>query len=293
MELYCGNKKIGIINMVRRAYRRQWLRLKTRYEKRASRIFRKAIRETALQIPFDKLTVSTYPGYISFYVNQEKIKQAYLDTYTQIGLAHGRRVGQGLNQEIRKEKNFAFDSFESVFIQFIQNWLLTQGGQRIVSVRDEVAKYIIEYIAKRIEESADIRAIARELEKHIRSQGFYRWQIERIVRTETTAAANYGAIYAAEDSGLVYEKEWISAHDPRTRRPPKSQYDHWNMDGVRVPKDGMFDVNGDQIEFPGDPKGQPGNVISCRCSVSVVPKRDENGRLVFASGVNPYTPAFV
>ena len=30
----------------------------------------------------------------------------------------------------------------------------------------------------------------------------------------------------------------------------------------------------------GDPKGSAGNVINCRCSVAVVPKRDDNGNLV-------------
>lgn len=272
--------------MNRRATRRQWLRLKDKYELRAARIFRRHIKTAALRIPFDKLTPTTFRAYVAFYIEESAIKNAYLDTYLQIGLAHGRRVGNGLNAEIVKEKNFSFGSFESVFVQFIQNWLLSSGGKRIISVQQSVADYIIEFIAKSLDDGLDIKTIARELEKHIRSRGFYRWQIERIVRTETTAAANMAASIAGKESGLVLVKEWISSNDARTRQREKGdQFDHLDMDGIRVDEDGFFNVQGDMIKFPGDPDGQPGNIINCRCSVATIPKRDANGRLVFRNRV--------
>lgn len=266
--------------------------MKDKYELRAARIFRKHIKRQALTIPFDKLTPNTYKAYVNFYIEEQAIKDAYLETYIRVGMAHGRRVGNSLNSEINK-KNFSLSSFEPALVQFIQNWLLSNGGLRITSVKQSVAEYIIEFIAKSLEQSTDIRTIARELEKHIRSRGFYRWQIERIVRTETTAAANMGATIAGRDSGLVLEKEWISSHDGRTRRRPDDLFDHWEMDGVRVDDGEPFNVNGDLIQFPGDPEGHPANVINCRCGVVKIGKRDANGRLIFRDRSKPSPALFV
>ena len=44
-------------------------------------------------------------------------------------------------------------------------------------------------------------------------EGMYRSQIERIVRTETGAAANYASWIAMEDADLVIDKIWLSADD--------------------------------------------------------------------------------
>lgn len=277
--------------MNRRAYRRQWNRLKDKYESRAFKIVRKAIRETALSVPFDKLTVTTYPGYVAFYVGETKIKDAFEQMYLQTASAHGTRVGRGINKEIRGEKEFTPDSFDQTLQEFVARYLREFGGLAITSVRDNLRDYIIKYIADSVEKGSDIQTIARELERLIRSRGFYRWQIMRIVRTETTQAANYGAMAAMENSRLVYQKEWISATDSRTRRLPDDTYDHFHMDGVIREMNEKFEVPGkfgpDLLDYPGDTKGEPGNVINCRCTVAFVAKRDENGRLIRRNAPGP------
>ncbi len=266
--------------MNERAYRRQWLRLKDKYEKRGARIFRRAVRRNALQIPFDKLTPNTYKAYIVGYITDEPIKDAYRDVYTQIGLSHGRRMGADLNEEIRKEKDFTYQSFRELLMAFIQEFILNEAGEKIISVRTGLANYIIEYIGKSLEENKSWNQIVSALERHIRSRGFFRWQIERIVRTETTAAANYGTIYAGGTAGVVYDKVWISSNDARTRRRPDDKFDHVQVNGQKVPKDGFFNVQGDLIRFPGDPKGNPANTINCRCSVVLSPRRGPDGRVI-------------
>mgnify|MGYP001804312122 CR=1 FL=1 len=55
------------------------------------------------------------------------------------------------------------------------------------------------------------------------------------------------------------------------------------MDGVRVGKDEDFDVQGEKLAYPGDPKGSAANVINCRCTVAVVPRRNSNGEIVFTT----------
>ncbi len=266
--------------MTRRKYRKEWLRLHKRYSLRAARILRKKLREAALRIPFDNLSEFTYNTSIRFNVGQEQIEAAFLQIYTEIGIQHGKKVGREINKEIDK-KRFEVDDFSDGYRRFIQQWLLNNGGVRITSVREELIEYLIRFVVAQIDEGKDIRTISRLLQRHILSRGFYRWQIERIVRTETTAAANQGAIQAGESSGIQWEKEWISSKNARTRRKPDDVFDHYDIDGLKVPKAEKFNVQGDLLDYPGDPKGQPANVINCRCTVAVVPKRDENGRIIF------------
>lgn len=265
--------------MDRRKFRSEWLRLHGKYEKIGKTIFKKGIRKALFRIDYDKLETWNYEALLKFNIESETFFNTFLDFYATIGILHGKRVGNAINEEIRKD--FNPETFEGNYREFIRRWLIENAGFKIVSVREELIDYVIKFIGNNISQGTDIRTISRLLQKHILSRGFYRWQIERIVRTETTAAANYGAIQAGESSGVIWEKEWISSKDRRTRRRPEDQFDHYEMDGVKVPKEGLFNVNGDLIQYPGDPEGRPGNVINCRCSVAVVAKRDANGRIIY------------
>ena len=271
--------------MTRDQYRRRWLLYHGRYERRAFTIFRKALQSATSLIPFEEMSELTYPTVIQMNVGAEAIEQGYEETYVQIGSVHGKRVGAEINKQL---KRFEIGFFDIQFRRQVRQWLIDNVSTRIVSVRQELIKYLITYIADRIEEGETMSEIVTALKKHIATRGFYRWQIERIVRTETTAAANLGAMTAGDVSGVLMVKEWVSSADGRTRRHEKGDlYDHWDMDGVRVGKEEDFSVPNiltgipDNIGFPGDPKGQAANVINCRCTAGLIPQRDLNGDIVF------------
>ncbi len=105
----------------------------------------------------------------------------------------------------------------------------------------------------------------------------------RIVRTESTRIYNeaqFHSIEHAEEQGLVMTKTWSSALDDRTRES------HEMLDGVTLPVDEPFVIDGDEGMFPGD-FSEAKNVINCRCTVeyNVVainkPTHDELGDLSF------------
>lgn len=87
------------------------------------------------------------------------------------------------------------------------------------------------------------------------------YEAERIARTEINKAANSGHVAGYEQSGVVQEKEWLAALDNRTREA------HMAAHGQRVPLQADFEVGGEYLNYPGDPKGSPGNIIFCRCRV--------------------------
>lgn len=83
----------------------------------------------------------------------------------------------------------------------------------------------------------------------------------RSARTLATTAENSGrmsGMKAAEERGIVYEKQWMASHDERTRES------HAELDGVSVPLDEEF-PNG--LQYPGDMAGDPAEVWNCRCTM--------------------------
>ena len=232
----------------------------------------------ALDIEFDRMNPSNYAILVNNAINDNEVFNLYVRAYTEIGLMHGPVVGKQINQQLKQFEN---PLFSEVFQSTITTWLRQNAGGRITSVNQNLTNFIIKFIADKFDENLSVDQITRELKKLINSPKFYRWQILRIVRTETTAAANYAAIVAAETSGVVLEKVWVSSLDVRTRTIPPDKFDHKEMEGVKVAPNEPFSVQGDLLQFPGDPNGQAANVINCRCTVALVPKRDRDGRLVF------------
>lgn len=263
-------------------YRKQWLRWHKGYEKYAVVKFQRMFKELANNIPFNSLNEENYESIIDGAIKESVFYTTYQEVYKHVGFKHGERTGKQINAQIKaiESKAFSLNDFISLFERELLRYILDRGGSRIRSVRYHYIRFIQEIIATGINDGKAIREITTDLQKLIKSRRWYRWQSLRIARTETTAAANFSAVTSSRVSGIEMEKEWISSLDARTRRPPESQFDHYEMNGVRVPLDKNFDVSNEKLLFPGDPKGSAGNVINCRCTVAQIPKRDKNGKLI-------------
>ena len=108
-------------------------------------------------------------------------------------------------------------------------------------------------------------------EEGMKAVGGIAYRAERIVRTELgriTSMANFARQkdVARMVPGLM--KEWRSALLPgRTRGSPGTTgvFDHWSAHGQRVPVEQPFVVSGEELMYPLDPAGSPGNTINCMC----------------------------
>lgn len=94
-------------------------------------------------------------------------------------------------------------------------------------------------------------------------------------RTMYTSAQNGGRIDGykrAEDMGIHLKKQWLATLDGRTR------HEHRQLDGQIVGTDESFEVDGYEIEFPGDPNAAAEMVYNCRCTMrSVLDALDKGG----------------
>lgn len=78
---------------------------------------------------------------------------------------------------------------------------------------------------------------------------------EVIARTEVIGASNFGSHSAAEQMGME-EKTWVDSGDDRVRD------EHESINGETVAIDELYSSG---LMFPGDPNGDAGQVVGCRC----------------------------
>lgn len=86
----------------------------------------------------------------------------------------------------------------------------------------------------------------------------------RTARTIITGAENKGRIdsyKAAQDDGIILEKEWLATPGKRTRDW------HSDLNGKTRPVDKPFSNSVGLIMYPGDPGAHPKNVYNCRCTL--------------------------
>lgn len=103
-----------------------------------------------------------------------------------------------------------------------------------------------------------------------------RVRADRIAVTEGTRGAAMGVMLAANDFPYECQKAWVSSGDNRVRRSPFSH---------NIPEQSMRELyepwfNGEEIQFPGDPRCSASNVVHCRCTLALVAKRDAEGNLI-------------
>ena len=236
-------------------------KLRQRQEIQAYRIVRRNILNIVKRIPFGNLSKATYEALIYGNVTEAQIKEMYKEIYTILIEPQYKRTERQIKADI---------DFETIIL----NWLNSNAGLRIVSVHQTLIESIIKVIADGYDNNLSVADITRNLQNKF---GWYKSQAIRIARTETTTATNLATTLAAENSEFELQKTWISAQDNRTRRPPKSPFDHLDMNGVTVDADRPFFVGGEELEYPGAPTGTSGNIINCRCKVVYTVKEDEDG----------------
>jgi uncharacterized protein with gpF-like domain len=162
---------------------------------------------------------------------------------------------------------------------YLNQFILTRA---VVPITETTKKQILKVLIEGEEQGWGVDRIIQELTNNEQDE-LTDFRARRIVRTELSIAANFADKMVQDKVPFEVDKIWISVHDSRTRDS------HREMDGVEVQGDADFRVpiikNRQQIGIdlmsgPGDPEASPGNIIFCRCTKALIPKRDKQGRLI-------------
>ena len=137
------------------------------------------------------------------------------------------------------------------------------------TLRKILRKYIYDKEFMALGEDAKVRVLSKELKFKSR------WMAKRVVRTETTAAANFGIQLSAKDllGDDGYVKGWIATDDGRTRATHTRAWRQYRKTPIDV--NDLFIVGGSYLKFPGDYShgAVAAETINCRC-VSVPFNKD-------------------
>lgn len=144
--------------------------------------------------------------------------------------------------------------------------VLAQSGSQIRNIANTTQLNVMRIIDRAYKEGLSIPDTAAAIRAGMKSASEYRARM--IARTELAGAANGGSLAAAQIAdnvlGIGLFKQWLTA--PGAPHPRHEDYQ--GLDGQTVALDEPFDVGGDALQFPGDPDGDPGETINCRCALS-------------------------
>ena len=214
--------------------------------------------------------------------------KAIKKTIQQLHLAMGVKMAQISSKVVKRSVKGIYEALEvksaetDLFAYTILRYLETQGLDQLASDITDTTK---EQIRRFMIQSAEQNLTLPETIALLRTAGITDYRAELIARTETGRAANIGSMVGATSTGLVTIKEWIAAKDNRTRRIPRDQFDHLNMDGTKIPMDATFKLQNkkggfDLMLHPCDSSGSAGDVCNCRCTLGYEAQRDRNGKLL-------------
>ena len=173
---------------------------------------------------------------------------------------------RGLQKHPVKKKGRVF-RFSETWTRQIQEYFNLHLLESVDSINETTKNHILVVLNQGTKEGWSTERMVRE----INSKVYIGNRTERIVRTESVRAANFGVTLGADSYDYETVKEWNSVNDNRTR------HSHRNVDG-QTREHGETFSNG--LQFPGDPEGPASEVVNCRCAMAIVPKRDANGRLI-------------
>lgn len=185
--------------------------------------------------------------------------------YRAVGLQLARLTYNSLERAPMTKKaagDFVSSWLENI-IQYFRMYLLEYAQK----ISDTTRKWILD----RMEEGYAAGYSTPEIVQLINNREYMGYRAEMIVRTEGTRAANFGVQLGAHSYDYEVDKLWISVPDNRRR------HSHATVDGELR---GLNEPFSNGLMFPGDPRGGAKEVINCRCTQGIIPRRDAKGNLI-------------
>lgn len=237
-----------------KAFDRRRESFESKYTRRISKAIREQLSIYKDATSFNDLRKSIPP---------EPLKKAFEELYVEVGDTFARATFSGF-----KKDSFIPARKQANWIERMQ--IVARSGvmtDRIVGIDQVTSLQISRIIEDGLADGLSVEEMKRQIIGTTRLQplnGTLNQRARRIARTEIVTASNKGSLEGAKSTGLNFGKQWVTTIDGRERSA------HRGMNGVTVPNGENFEVNGDSMEYPGDPSGTAKNVINCRCAMVFV-----------------------
>ena len=198
------------------------------------------------------------------------LSDIYRQIYVNIGLKFAKWYSKNFDKVISKTTDVS--GYEDIWADRFNRVSQQIAAERVTLVQG-TAKATLVNVFKRLSSDPEFMVMGEYESGRILRQKFSQYsksQAERLIRTESTNAANYATLQSATDmfGQENLQKEWMTSIDGRERAA------HRGADGQIIDFKERFLVGGEQLFHPGDPAGSARNVINCRCSTAPFPKAE-------------------
>jgi uncharacterized protein with gpF-like domain len=173
--------------------------------------------------------------------------------------------------------------FESIWQNLFAQYALANAGSKISLVQGTAKQTLVKILRANMAdpEFSALGADAKQRVLRKQTKRYSKNQALRLVRTESTNAANYATLQSATSIFPAQQmmKEWVAGLDDRTRD------DHAAASGQQVKFEEPFIVGGDLMMHPGDSSmgASSTNIVNCRCSPFPFPMDNAQATQVFES----------
>jgi Tfp pilus assembly major pilin PilA len=268
---------LKVVKFNRTQYARDWKRVHHQAEQQAYPIFKAAL-DYQVKMVSDFVKAhgsSALASHLTVLVTPQPIGIAYEKVYKQAGIKGATFTYSKINHIAKGKSYSGFERkdspgfFSEQWSKLMSLFYHTKAADRVTGVTDTTR----DSIRTLLDDSADmpISQQATYITDQLDDPAFTRDRALRIARTETTTAANWGALLGGESSDYEVGKQWLAIEDANTRP------DHSDADGQTVAIDETFAVGASQMSYPGDMSAPANEIVNCRCSLVVVPLADVNG----------------
>lgn len=256
---------------------REWKRLHHTLEQQAYPIFKAALNnQTRSVVDFIRMHgTANLNAHLSVLITRQHLQDAYLSVYQKAGTRGATFAYDKINQYAKGKACTDFEHkqgpgfFSEQWRKLMTLFYNTQAAERIQGVTGTTQERVRELLAQA--QDMPLSEQATYITATLDSPDFNRTRSLVIARTETTTAANYGALRGGESSDYEVAKQWLAIEDNNTRP------DHRAADGQLVGVDETFTVGTSQMAYPGDVSAPASEVCNCRCSLVIVPLLGANG----------------
>lgn len=226
------------------------INLSLRLERRFAHLYRKLFNKYADKVKRVYIDIGRFAINEELTTLREELKILLLRQYKIVTDVFGKRTLRAFAE--RKDN-------ENTFRAAVESWMINEVGEQIKRIDDTTKLLIREAIDKAEREGLGVEEIGRRIRDSIGGD-MSRYRSNLIARTETHNAMTFANHAAAESTGGITLKEWVSAEDSRTRDS------HRSLDGKKIPMNEPFRTSeGIIINRPGDPNAPAKETINCRC----------------------------
>lgn len=192
-------------------------------------------------------------------INPQPIIDFYKRLYLTVIPPLARRAYNSFRKDLLVPGDGGGLIWDAIILEFLMQ---PNMANRITGVSERTKELFRRILAEALQEGLSVEQTQRRLRD---SYAMSRKRALVISRTElgtATMSGEYVGMQQLQMEGYQVKKTWLATGDSRTRDS------HSFMNGVTIPLNEDFNVNGSRMSRPLDPRGDASEVINCRCALT-------------------------